>query len=114
MILLNFECQQEVSPKTTVKSKEKKQTKPKHVTIKQSPVLHKVLKGGDTVALLIRLEAKLLHHIHMVDGRVRVGFAAAVYAPVQIGLRNATIHFLKGSSDSLKREKLSRPERTCP
>lgn len=76
----------------------------------------KVLNGGDTVALLIKLEAKLFNHIHMADGRNRVGFAATVYVPAQVSLRNGTIRFV--SSQRLQRqseeEKLSLPERTCP
>lgn len=99
----------------TEDNSQKQRKKHKHVTIKQSPVLHtgfpqvslrgqssKVLNGGDTVALLIKLEAKLFNHIHMADGRGRVGFAATVYFPAQVSLRNGTIRFV--SSQRLQRQ----------
>lgn len=45
-----------------------------------------------------------------------VSFAATVYVPAQVSLRNGTIRFV--SSQRLQRqseeEKLSLPERTCP
>lgn len=68
--------------------KEKKTQK--HVTIKQSPVLHTGFPqlslwgqkfSGDTVALLIRSEAKLLNHIHTVDGQSRFLLLQFMFQP---------------------------------
>lgn len=50
----------------------------------------KVLKGGDAMAPLIRLETKSVYSYS--HGGRTVGFAATVYVPAQISLRNATIH----------------------
>lgn len=54
------------------------------------------------MALLIKLEVKLFNHIHMTDGRGRDGFAATVYVPAQVSLRNGSIHFV--SSQRLQRQ----------
>lgn len=90
-----------MSPKTTVKSKETTETRDNKavpgiayrpsssITLRSK---FKVLKGGDTVALLIRFEAKLL--IIFTWWTDVTGFAATVYAPAQVSLRKATIHFV--------------------
>lgn len=118
-----------MSPKKTVKSKEKKKNKKqKRVTMKQSPVLHtgfpqvslwgqssKVCKGGDMVALLIRLEAKLFIFTWWTDVTESILLLQFMFQPRSVlETPPSTLPRLKGSSNRLKREKLSLSERTCP
>lgn len=117
-----------MSPKTTVKSKEKKKkTTPEtrdnkavlgiayrlssSITLRSK---FKVLKSGDTVAVLIRSEAKLFYGIHIADGQ-SVLLLQFMFQPRSVlETPPSTLSHLKGSSDSLKRKKLSLPERTRP
>lgn len=106
-----------MSPKTTVKCKEKRKN-PETRDNKAVPGIayrlsstitlrskFKVLKSGDTVALLIRSEAKLFNHIHMVDGQSRFCCYSLCSSPGQSEKRNHPLCLLSKAPATVWRGK---------